>query len=284
MSDNTIVETLDVQGLVVQIVQDPGPQNPEDMADAPVWLGHFHRQFWRAPKELPFTSGREFVAWYREYKGEQPEETDEQECGECLSAKAEALQEQWEVFIVRAYIHGGVSLALEGSVSHARMPDQQWDVSRCGVVLIDKKKWVEQLGVPTTPEGEPAQPNWRTIAEIHVQEWNQYLGGEVYGYRVLDGEERIDDSWGYYGIEAAREAARANAASCREIIQATKAEFSAFCSGLSEEQLDEMVHEVKSNEAAAINNSGKEAQVRFLLESGVERSHIETVAGTAREG
>ena len=33
---------------------------------------------------------------------------------------------------------------------------------------------------------------------------------------------------------------------------------------LSEEDLDEMVHDVKSEEAAEINNGGKEAQIRFL--------------------
>jgi len=35
------------------------------------------------------------------------------------------------------------------------------------------------------------------------------------------------------------------------------------------EDLDELVHEMKASEAAAINNDGKEAQIEYLLAAGV---------------
>jgi len=38
--------------------------------------------------------------------------------------------------------------------------------------------------------------------------------------------------------------------------------------GIDEEALDEIVHDAKGNEAAAVNNGGFEEQVRFLLEAG----------------
>lgn len=34
---------------------------------------------------------------------------------------------------------------------------------------------------------------------------------------------------------------------------------------LSEEALDEMVHDLKGEEAAAINNGGKDAQIAYIL-------------------
>jgi hypothetical protein len=34
---------------------------------------------------------------------------------------------------------------------------------------------------------------------------------------------------------------------------------------MSEEDLDELVHDLKSEEAAAINNRGREAQVAYIL-------------------
>lgn len=34
---------------------------------------------------------------------------------------------------------------------------------------------------------------------------------------------------------------------------------------LSEEELDELVHDAKGNEAAEINNQGREAQISYLL-------------------
>ena len=36
---------------------------------------------------------------------------------------------------------------------------------------------------------------------------------------------------------------------------------------MSQEDLDEMVHEAKAGEAADINNSGKEEQVKYLLDN-----------------
>ena len=43
---------------------------------------------------------------------------------------------------------------------------------------------------------------------------------------------------------------------------------------LGEDLLDGLVHDVKSEEAASINNDGKEAQVRFLLDSGFTREDL----------
>ncbi len=40
------------------------------------------------------------------------------------------------------------------------------------------------------------------------------------------------------------------------------------------ELLDDLVHEVKADEAAAINNEGPEAQVEFLLAAGVTPHEI----------
>ena len=34
---------------------------------------------------------------------------------------------------------------------------------------------------------------------------------------------------------------------------------------MNEEQLDEIVHDLKGEEAAAINNQGKEAQIAYIL-------------------
>jgi hypothetical protein len=253
------------------------------MSDSPVWLAHYHRQFWHDPKELPFHSGPEFVAWYREYNGEQPEEMDEQECSEYLNARAAALQEQWEVFIVRAYIHGGVSLALEGSVDHLRMPDQQFDVSRCGVVLINKKKWHAYMGTEVPGVAAPGEctVDWRAVAEAHIKKWNQYLGDEVYGYQVVENDDNeVDSGWNYYGIEAVREAARGAAEACFEEIRrkGEEEEFGKFCDSLDQDALDELVHDVKSQEASAINNDGKGAQVSYLLESGFTRKTLRTQA------
>ncbi len=35
--------------------------------------------------------------------------------------------------------------------------------------------------------------------------------------------------------------------------------------GMTEEELDEIVHDLKAEEAAEINNQGKEAQIEYIL-------------------
>ncbi len=35
--------------------------------------------------------------------------------------------------------------------------------------------------------------------------------------------------------------------------------------GMTEEELDEIVHDLKAEEAAGINNQGKEAQIEYIL-------------------
>lgn len=35
--------------------------------------------------------------------------------------------------------------------------------------------------------------------------------------------------------------------------------------GMSQEELDELIHDLKGEEAAAINNQGREAQVAYIL-------------------
>lgn len=47
--------------------------------------------------------------------------------------------------------------------------------------------------------------------------------------------------------------------------------------GITEEDLDELVHELKSEEAAEINNRGLEAQLEYILEA-----HCGVVEAAAR--
>ncbi len=92
-------------------------------------------------------------------------------------------------FVVYAYIHSGVVLSVGGH----NFPDAQWDVSTTGFVLVKREKGASK---------EKAM----TIAKSVIEMWNQYLGGDCYGYEInridADGEETfVDSCWGYYGQE-----------------------------------------------------------------------------------
>jgi hypothetical protein len=38
-------------------------------------------------------------------------------------------------------------------------------------------------------------------AEGLIEEWNQYLSGDVYGYKIFELDEEIDSCYGFYGSE-----------------------------------------------------------------------------------
>lgn len=115
-----------------------------------------------------------------------------------------ALDELWRSgdfhhFAVDAYIHGGVALALRGSVEAHNFPDRQWDVTTGSVFVFVRKSggwnWDE-----ITPE---------EVAKSVVDEWNTYLSGDVWNVAIEDADgETIETCGGYYGEEHAIEEAK----------------------------------------------------------------------------
>lgn len=82
------------------------------------------------------------------------------------------------VFTLYAHIHSGVSLSLSGG-------RDRWDTSSTGYVLVKKEK------------GTYHRNKAFKVALSVVEEWNQYLSGDVYGYMSSCG----GSCWGFYGSE-----------------------------------------------------------------------------------
>lgn len=111
--------------------------------------------------------------------------------------KGEAAPEEthWR-FGLEAYIHSGVQLALS---SEGNFPDRRWDVSQLGLVFVSKKEW------PTIKAA-------RKAALGLIENWNDYLSGNVYGFQVLDAQDEVLDScWGFSGDYDAEDGALAEA-------------------------------------------------------------------------
>lgn len=127
---------------------------------------------------------------------------------------------EWEkthhVWPVYAYIHSGVRLQLN---TDAGMPDRQWDVSMAGYCLVTRDT--------------SDIPNALQYAEGMIEEWNQSLSGDVWGYDVAlydlqrdaqgdpieerdyyegHGKALSEDScWGFYGLKYAQDEAKQSA-------------------------------------------------------------------------
>ena len=166
------MSTREYKGFTIELIPDDDAENPKEWADGPCFLLHYHRQFTHYPKGMP-THGQAYVDWLGENYYEVPKD-----------------EREWLVFPLESYIHGGVMLAFEGA---GNFPDRQWDVSRCGSILVKKSElW------------RGADP--QKLAEAHLAEWNMYLSGDIWGFKVLDAEGEevdLDVCWGNYGEENA---------------------------------------------------------------------------------
>ena len=88
-----------------------------------------------------------------------------------------------------AYCHGGITV----STSPFSCP---WDSGQIGVVLASKEEWPDELDA-------------KKAATAHVKWWDQYLTGDVWHYRILDGfGDELDSLYGIYGHDEAEKEAQ----------------------------------------------------------------------------
>lgn len=157
------VKSVNYRGRTIEIHQDEDARSPQEDGDLGLFLIANHRQFY-----VPAPGAAKRI-------DNDPE-----------VAKSPFTKTHW-IFPLEAYIHSGVRLAFG---SEGNFPDRRWDVSQVGWVFASKKEW--RLSAKA-----------RKAAASYIETWNQYLGGEVYGYIV--GEESC---WGFYGLEYCIEEAK----------------------------------------------------------------------------
>lgn len=171
----SVVIRKEVNGYQIEIIQDEYPDNPREINDnfGTILYKHGSR----------YTLGDE-----------------------------EAYQEDMEViennpdFIslpVYAYIHSGVILNTTGFSC-------PWDSGKCGVIYVSKEDARKSFEVKVI--SKKIREKILECLKSEVEEFSRYLGGEVYGYRILDKEnEEVDSCWGLVGIEYAIEEAEISA-------------------------------------------------------------------------
>ena len=76
-----------------------------------------------------------------------------------------------------------------------------WDSSRVGVIYIMKKKVREEYGWKRITKARIEKIRQYLVGEVET--YDQYLTGDVYGYRITDttNDEVVDSCWGFYGEE-----------------------------------------------------------------------------------
>src|SRR5260221_9334851 len=154
------IETFTHRGFTVNIYQDTDAASPE--YDDGLFI--------------VTTKNREFQVLY--------EKQDAHE----LMRDREFCKKYW-IFPLYAYIHSGVALSICRGGQFADL----WDSGQIGFVFAAKSEWRYQF--------RNLKKCWSAYksAESRVEEWNQYLSGQVYGFQIEDSEgEDVDSCWGFY--------------------------------------------------------------------------------------
>ncbi len=98
------------------------------------------------------------------------------------------------------YDHSGITMSVEPF-------ECRWDSGQVGYILMSADSIIKGYGAKIKSDKIP----WHIYAALkeEVREYDNYLTGEVYGYRLLDEQgEEISSCWGFYGYDAAEEAAK----------------------------------------------------------------------------
>jgi hypothetical protein len=167
-------ETFKHNGYTVEIIADPDAQSPEEYGDDGIFIVTTRNRYFE-----------------RLHNGE--------DAKGCMEDK-ELCKRYW-IFPVYAYIHGGVALSLGRGGQFSDM----WDSGQIGFVFAAKSEW--RYENRTTKNCVSA----RKAAESHVEVWNQYLSGDVWGFEIKDANGNdVDSCWGFYGLEYCKQEAIGN--------------------------------------------------------------------------
>ena len=94
------------------------------------------------------------------------------------------------------YDHSGITMNTTGFGC-------QWDSSQVGFIFISKQKMLQEYGGKIVTQ--KLKDRVTEYLKGEVKTYDQYIRGDVYGYRVFKvengEEEELDSCWGFYGEE-----------------------------------------------------------------------------------
>jgi hypothetical protein len=94
------------------------------------------------------------------------------------------------------YDHSGITMNTTGFGC-------QWDSFQVGFIFISKQKMLQEYGGKIVTQ--KLKDRVTEYLKGEVETYDQYLTGDVYGYRVFKvengEEEELDSCWGFYGEE-----------------------------------------------------------------------------------
>jgi len=172
------METINIGNITIEIVQDTDPESPRYNDNLGTMIC-FHRRYNLGDKHH-FRSDM-FSGW-------------------------EDMERHFSnghiILPLYLYDHGGITI-------DTKPFGCPWDSGQVGYIVVDKEKVKKEY------EAQKLTPKIKqkvlSILNAEVEEYNKYITGEVYGYRIIENGEEVDSCWGFYGLDHCRQQALINA-------------------------------------------------------------------------
>lgn len=170
------IETIIHNGKTIEIYQDEDPTNPRENDNADIMIC-FHGRYNLGDKHNYRTS--DFSGW---------------------DEMAEQIRKDYKpvtMLPLYLYDHSGITI----STSPFSCP---WDSGQIGFILISRETALKEN---FSKRINKKIKSWaERYVKASVEEYDQYLTGDIYGYVIKDenGEE-TDSCWGFYGLEAVKD-------------------------------------------------------------------------------
>ena len=120
--------------------------------------------------------------------------------------EAQIIKDHNPVVIERLYLydHSGITI----STSPFSCP---WDSGVVGFVFVSRKNALDNWSFGKHTNNRYIRARVQKYIDASVKEYDQYLRGDVYGYKIIDNktDEELDSCWGYFGEKYAIEEAEA---------------------------------------------------------------------------
>ena len=174
MNDRYIVDTIEYKGYNIEIVADSDYENPREWSDSPCVMVCWHRRY-TLGDEQPKCSPDEWLEQMANIDTDV--DSYEFERDTCMRM----IEEQGTLISpLYLYDHSGITISMGGFSC-------PWDSGQVGWIYTTKKS-IEAEGWTI----EQAQH----YMKCEVETYDDYLTGNVWGYRVVETE---DSCWGYFG-------------------------------------------------------------------------------------
>jgi len=153
----------------IEVIQDKSPESPR-MWDNLGTMVCFHNRYILGDKH--------------DYKSSDYDSWDEMEKGIIKNENVGV------ILPLYLYDHSGITMST-GSFSCP------WHSGQVGFIFISKQKMLKEYGGKIVTKKLKERVTQYLIGEVKT--YDQYLTGDVYGYRITKDEEDIDSCWGFYG-------------------------------------------------------------------------------------